>query len=122
MNSPLSPKKRIQISLLGQRFTVRSDKSEEYMEALSKYVAQQLDQISKQTHSASTQHVALLTSLNLADQLLQKEDELHKLKHELKDRTQNALKEVDDALAMLPHHHIEIVAPISDSENPQPAE
>ncbi len=100
-------KKRVEVSLLGQRFTLRSDKSEEYVQAVAQYVTSQLENVGKQSHTVSTYHVALLTALNLADQLLQKEDELLRLKQGLKERAEGALREVQDALSLLPHHHHE---------------
>lgn len=119
MSNQTNNKKRIEVSLLGQRFTVRSEKTEEYIQAVAKYVSGQLESLSKQTRSISTNQVALLTSLNLADQLMQKEEELHRLKTELKERTQAALKEVDDALSLLPHHHVEVAHPIPNSNDLQ---
>ncbi len=98
-------KKRVEVSLLGQRFTLRSDKSEEYVQAVAQYVTSQLENVAKQSHTVSTYHVALLTALNLADQLLQKEDELLRIKQGLKERAEGALREVQDALSLLPHHH-----------------
>ncbi len=103
----INNKKKVEVSLLGQRFTLRSDKSEEYVQAVAQYVTSQLENVSKQTHTISTYHVALLTALNLADQLLQKEDELLRMKQELKERAESALREVQDALSLLPHHHSE---------------
>jgi cell division protein ZapA len=103
----VSNKKRVEVSLFGQRFTLRSDKNEEYVQAVAQYVTSQLENVAKQSHSVSTHHVALLTALNLADQLLQKEDELLRIKQGLKNCTEGALREVQDALSLLPHHHTE---------------
>lgn len=97
-----NPKRKVEVSLLGQRFQLRSDKSDEYLHGLANFVSERLDDIRKNAKGASTHNMALLLSLNLADQLLEKEEELHRLKSSLESRTQEALQEVQTALSMLP--------------------
>jgi cell division protein ZapA len=95
-------KRKVEVSLLGQRFTLKSDKSEEYVHGLAKFVTQQVEDLRKQTHAVSTHHLALLVALNLADQLFGREDEVREFKTGIRERTEEALKEVQNALTLLP--------------------
>lgn len=95
-------KKKIEVSLLGQRFTVRSERDEAYVQSLAKLVSTQVEEIRRQTQSNSTQHLALLVALNLADELARLQEKVNFLTHELASRTQQALEHVEQALAMLP--------------------
>lgn len=97
-----NPKRKVEVSLQGQRFQLRSDKPEDYLHGLATFVSEQLDEIRANAKTASGHNLALLLSLNLADKLFEKEEELHRLKISLESRTQEALKEVQTALAMLP--------------------
>ena len=98
-----TPLRKVEVSLLGQRFQLRSDKSDEYLHGLARFVSERLEAIQKSSASSSvTQSMALLLCLNLADQLFEKEEELHYFKTNLEAKAQEALKEVKTALAMLP--------------------
>ncbi len=97
-----TPKRKVEVSLLGQRFQLRSDKSDEYLHGLANFVSERLDDMRKSAKGASTHNLALLLSLNLADQLFEKEDELLRFKKGLESQTQEALREVQSALSMLP--------------------
>jgi hypothetical protein len=55
----------------------------------------------------------MLLCLNLADQLFEKEQELANLKTSLESRTEEALREVQNVLAMLPES---MPAEVSDDE------
>ena|SRR3989338_924799 len=104
MSSTTSPLlRKVEISLLGQRFQLRSDKSDEYLQGLARFVSERLESIQKNAASSSvTQSMALLLCLNLADQLFEKEEELRYFKTNLEAKAQEALKEVQAALATLP--------------------
>ncbi len=97
-----SGKRKVEVSLLGQRFQLRSDKSDEYLQGLANFVATKLEEIRKASRIASSHHIGMLLSLNLADQLFEKEQELERLKNSLESRAEEALREVQNVLAMLP--------------------
>lgn len=99
-----NPKRKVEVTLLGQRFQLRSDKSDEYLQGLANYVSERLEEIRKASRIVSSQHVGMLLSLNLADQLLEKDQELVQLKSSLESRTEEALREVQNVLSMLPEN------------------
>lgn len=113
-----STKKKVEVLLMGQRFTVRSDRDEKYIDQISRVVNEQLDDIRRNTRTISTHHVALLAALNLADELARTKEalqaaqaqaqsqpdtsQLDELKQRLAQKAQATLHEVETALAFLP--------------------
>lgn len=95
-------KRKVEVSLQGQQFTLKSDKSDEYLQSLANFVTERLEDIRQNSRIASSHNVAMLLCLNLADQLFEKEQELANLKSSLEARTEEALREVQNVLSMLP--------------------
>ncbi len=98
----VSDLKKVDVKMLGYDFTLRSDKGEDYVQALADYVAQRFDEIRKQTRMVSTHHIALLTALNIADELFQKQSKFQGIRSELKHIADGALKQVEGALSLIP--------------------
>lgn len=97
-----NPVRKVEISIAGQRFQLRSDKSDEHLQGLANFVTERLEAIKKNTPGPATHNMALLLCLNLADQLFEKDSELRYFKTNLEAQAQEALKEVQAALATLP--------------------
>jgi cell division protein ZapA (FtsZ GTPase activity inhibitor) len=98
-------KRKVEVLLQGQRFTIRSDRDDIYIERLSRLVNDQLDDIKRNTRTLSGHHIALLAALNIADELIRTRELLAKaeeLQALLRQKAQASLKEVDCALAFLP--------------------
>lgn len=100
-----SVKRKVEILLMGQRFTVRSDRDDTHIDRLSRMVNEQLDDIKKNTKTVSSHHVALLAALNIADELIRTQEALAKAEETLaimKHKAQASLREVNSALSFLP--------------------
>lgn len=98
-------KTRYEVTLLGQNFTLRSERDASYVKALANFVTQELEGMRQATKAVSTHHVALLTSMNLADKLFRREEELEALRKMLKTTATNALHNVEKTLKTLPPEH-----------------
>src|SRR5688572_22507774 len=106
-------KKKVEVLLMGQRFTVRSDRDEKYIDQLSRAENEQFDDIRRNTRTISTHHVALLAALNLADELARTKEmlaqaqeslstekgEMDALRQNLTEKAHATLQEVESALA-----------------------
>ena len=57
----------IAVTIAGQRYTLRSDASEEYVRRLATLVEERLQSNLEQSRRHSTQAIAVLTALQLAD-------------------------------------------------------
>ncbi|MBL4819293.1 MAG: cell division protein ZapA [Deltaproteobacteria bacterium] len=95
-------KRKVEVSVMGQHFQIRSEKPEEYLKGLAAFVTERLETIQQNSRIASTHDIALLLSLNLADQLFEKDDSIDQLKKQLESRTEAALREVESVLSGIP--------------------
>ena len=71
-------KKRFNIKVMGQQFTVLSDRGDTYVEDVVKYVNDRAREIGNASKDVSASGVAVLVALNIVD-------ELFKIKEENKD-------------------------------------
>jgi cell division protein ZapA len=87
-------KKSLQVSILNQTFTIETDATEAQVKRVASLVNGKIKEIQKQTRTASSLNVALLASLNIAEELLrQKEDNTR--------RREMAEKKLDDLLEIV---------------------
>jgi Uncharacterized protein conserved in bacteria len=78
---------RVSVEIFNQEYVVKGNENAEYIEMLAAYVDRRMRMIDQRNHSLSTTKVAVLTALNLADELnkLQEDyDELVKVLEEEK--------------------------------------
>ncbi len=78
---------RVTVEIFNQEYIVKGNENAEYIEMLAAYVDRRMRMIDQRNHSLSTSKVAVLTALNLADELnkLQEDyDELVKVLEEEK--------------------------------------
>lgn len=78
---------RVTVEIFNQEYVVKGNENAEYIEMLAAYVDRRMRMIDQRNHSLSVAKVAVLTALNLADELnkLQEDyDELVKVLEEEK--------------------------------------
>lgn len=95
-------KRKVEVSLLGRTFTVKSEKDEAYLHQVAAFVNRKFDELRHQTRTASSNDLALLVALNLADELFQSEDRARSTRSELRKRSERLLRSLDSALADAP--------------------
>lgn len=109
-------KKKVEVVLMGERFSVRSDRDQNHIEHLSRIVNDQLEAINTNTRTMSAHHVALLAALNIADDLARTKEALahveeslkmekvahQEMKASLAVQARATLQEVESALSFLP--------------------
>ncbi len=61
-------KKAVEVSIMGQKFMVRSESDEDYIQQVSGYVDKKIGEIQQNTKSVSSVNVALLAAMNIADE------------------------------------------------------
>ncbi|MBN4077290.1 cell division protein ZapA [Sulfobacillus acidophilus] len=101
----ISNKKRIEVSLMGHHFTLRSEQDEKYIQNLATFVTSQIEDIRHHTRTVSSHHLALLVALNLADKLFSIQKKLDSLKNGLKEKANLALNNIDEALLKIPNEY-----------------
>lgn len=88
-------KKPHQVSLLNQSFTIETDAADQHVKAVASFVNKKIKETQKQTQTASSLHVALLTCLNMADELIRYQDQTDERKNLAEKKIQDLLEIVD---------------------------
>ena len=91
--------KTVEVSLLGQSFSVRSNKEERHVHAVASMVNRRIQDLKNAyPRKMSEQRAALLVALNLADDLLELETEMTSFRGDLREKTQDILGKVQNAM------------------------
>ena len=85
----------VEIKVFGQTYTVKTDAEENYIQEVAKYVNEKMDEILKKTKSVSTLNVAILTALNIGDDLLKEKRKRIALLQEIEVRSKNLVEKID---------------------------
>ena len=64
-------KRSVTVDIAGQKFTLKTDGDEAYVKSLARFVTEKMDEAKRGTKTVSTQAVALLTAMHIADVLFQ---------------------------------------------------
>ena len=85
----------VEIKVFGQTYTVKSDAEENHIQAVAQYVNEKMDEVLKKTRSVSTLNVAILTALNIADDLLKERGERMALIEEVEAKTKDLAERIE---------------------------
>ncbi len=72
-------KNRVNVRIYGEEYTMKGSASPEYMKRLAQYVDEKMGQVSKANSRLGVNKIAVLTAINMADELFRVRQELHKL-------------------------------------------
>ncbi|HVP76526.1 MAG TPA: cell division protein ZapA [Thermodesulfobacteriota bacterium] len=85
----------VEIKVFGQTYTVKTDAEEEYIQDVAKYVNEKMEEVLKKTKSVSTLNVAILTALNIADDLLREKEKRTALLREVEAKSRELVEKID---------------------------
>lgn len=85
----------VEIKVFGQTYTVKTDAEEDYIQEVARYVNEKMEEVLKKTKSVSTLNVAILTALNIADDLLKEKKERIALLQEIEARSKDLVEKID---------------------------
>jgi cell division protein ZapA len=85
----------VEIKVFGQTYTVKTEAEEDYIQEVAKYVNEKIDEVLKKTKSVSTLNVAILTALNIADDLLKEKEKRIALLQEIEARSKDMVEKID---------------------------
>lgn len=85
----------MKVTVAGQKLTLRTDAKPRYIKELADYVNAKIEQARAPGKIATTQALALLAALTIADELHQLRDEKEKLERQVRERTQRILRYLD---------------------------
>ena len=85
----------VEIKIMGQTYTVKTDAEEDYIQAIARYVNEKMDEVLKKTKSVSTLNVAILTALNIADDLLKEREKRTGFLREVENKSRDLAEKID---------------------------
>lgn len=68
-------KKNYEVIILGQRFSLKSDNDENHVKRVADYVNKVTHGLRTKSPSITTQNIAILGALNIAEEMFKREDE-----------------------------------------------
>ena len=91
-------KRKVDVTLLGHRFTVRTEKDEAYVHSLAAHVTRRLDEARRHMRSASREEQILFVALNLADELAEQSERAAAARADVRLRTESMVAKLSRAL------------------------
>ena len=91
-------KRKVDVSLLGHRFTVRTEKDEAYVHGLAAQVARRLEDAQRKMRHASLTEQVLLVALTLADELSEQCERAATTRAEVRQHTEAVIGKLSAAL------------------------
>lgn len=88
-------KRSVVVHVGGQRYVVRSDANEAYIQTLAGYVDDRLKEVQKASKPVSPQSLTILAALNIADELFQEQQMRAELKQRITDKSNAIIAFVD---------------------------
>ena len=85
----------VEIKVFGQTFTVKTDSEEAHVQAVARYVNEKMDEILKKTRTVSSLNVAILTALNIADDLMREKERRIALLREIGMKSKDLVEKID---------------------------
>ncbi|OGF04070.1 MAG: hypothetical protein A2W00_11450 [Candidatus Eisenbacteria bacterium RBG_16_71_46] len=93
----MDPKNVVQVQIFGHSYTIRGEADREYIMGVAAYVDRKMQEITEKLPVASLSKVAILASLNIADELFKERAQREAQSHLLDSRAAR-LNEVLDQL------------------------
>lgn len=89
-------KKRFDIQVLGQEFSVLSDSGDEHVAEIVQYVNDKAEEIGNTSGNVTTLSVAMLVALNIADEFLKFKKEKEDIHSQLENRTERLINFIEE--------------------------
>lgn len=81
----------VEVEICGNKFIVKGEESKEYVNSLAQYVECEMQKVMESTQAVSTIRVAILASLNIAD-------EFFKMKKMVEERINKLIEKIQEKL------------------------
>ncbi len=89
--------KPVEVTILGQKFVVKSESDETYVREVASFVDQRMNDILQKTKSGSNLNVAILSAMNIAD-------EFFSFKKKKEQSIQTVTKKIEEMIEMIDLH------------------
>jgi len=93
MMGPVS--RSVKVSVAGHRLAVRTSAKPAYVKELASFVTEKIEEAKASGRVVTTQSLALLAAMNIADELYRLREEQRRLKRDVFERSQRILRYLD---------------------------
>jgi len=95
-------KKRFDIMVMGREFSVLSDKGDEYVDKIVRYVNERAREIGEASENATASDIAILVALNIAEELFGIQEEKEGLRSRFEGGIEELIGYIDKKSAIIP--------------------
>lgn len=95
-------KKRFNIKILGQEFTILSDSGEEEVARIVEFINGKAEEIGKSLNNPTTLNIAILVSLNIADEFFRLKGEKENIYNQLENKSEKLINYIDNSFKVIP--------------------
>ena len=95
MRDKMGNERLVEIKVFGQVYTVKTDADEEHIQRVAQYVNEKMDEVVKNTKSVSSLNVAILTALNIADDLIKERTKRLALLQEVEQKSKDLVEKIN---------------------------
>jgi len=88
----------VKVRLFGRSYTIRGHGSRKYVERLAEFINAKADEVQRRTRVVSTLDLAVLTLLNVADEMFHERRGKEEAIKELEEKTEKLAKAIDRVL------------------------
>ena len=96
--TPRDGKNVVQVQILGQQLPLRTEADPKYAIELAEYVDAKMREVTKMLPVASVSKVAILASLNIADELFKERANKQRTGSDFQDRAASLMRRLDEVL------------------------
>ena len=87
----------VKVAVGGQELTIRTQAKSKYVKHLASFVSKKIEEIRTAGRTRTTQSLALLAAMNIADELHQLKESQQQLKRQVREHTEKILHTLDTA-------------------------
>jgi cell division protein ZapA len=95
MRDKMGNERLVEIKVFGHIYTVKTDTGEEHLQRVAQYVNEKMDEVVKNTKSVSSLNVAILTALNIADDLIKERTKRLALLQEVEQKSKDLVEKIN---------------------------
>ncbi len=88
----------VKVSILGQSYNIKGDAPPEYIDQLADFVNEKMEEVRKNISGANSLQIAILVSLNIADEFFQVRKLNHGIDGAIEEKTNELISMLDEGL------------------------
>lgn len=85
----------VKVLVAGQRLAIRTSAQPAYVEELARFVTDKVEELRASGRAMTTQSLALLAAMNIADELYQLRERQEQLKRQVREKSERILRYLD---------------------------